>query len=541
MAVDGLLAFLLAGAVASAGPSGPGSPAATPDRESMLATTLAVQNALREGRDFMLHGEFRAAVNALEGQLAYINGNQVYLRLLADAYRGCVKDLRLSKQNEEAQKYLRRLLILDRGAILDTALNGGSGPTAAPTNPVAASATPAAAQPTSPAPAKLTATVRAKSAEDSLDASAAGDRRKDLPRALLERADQEFDNHRYFEARSLYEQVSQADKSAADLCRERWAYCKLYFVVDQMNNSTPEVTAWADLEREVRQALDLAPRLLYGKQLLEEIEKRRNNGKAADVSKPAAAVAVRHSPANDGWALVESANFRIFHNQSPELAERAAAVAEKTRAAMQQKWFGGAGDAWSPKCDIYLFATGDDYSKATGAHNSPGHSTIRMENGRLVVSRIDLHCDDRNMLTAVLPHEATHVVMAGEFGERLVPRWADEGMAVLTEPREKVDRYLNNLPRCRQENRLFRLQDLMQLDDYPRNASYVGSFYSQSVSVVDFLSHQQGGPQEFTRFLHDGLRYGYDKALERHYGLHGFSELEQRWNQYAFQTGIASR
>ena len=46
----------------------------------------------------------------------------------------------------------------------------------------------------------------------------------------------------------------------------------------------------------------------------------------------------------------------------------------------------------------------------------------------------------------MLPHEATHVVLAGQFGDQPVPRWADEGMAVLTEPRDKIDRHLRNLP-----------------------------------------------------------------------------------------------
>jgi tetratricopeptide (TPR) repeat protein len=527
MAMDGLFALVLAGAVVGAGPNGPGSGTSIPDHDSAVATTLAVQTALREGRDCLLRGDFRAAVNALEGQLAYINGNQVYLKVLQDAYRGYVKELRLAKQDAEAQKYLRRLLILDRGAILESGLSGeAAGRGGAP-------------QATLNAQAKPAATARGKSAEDPFDAANTRDKPKSPVQALLERADQSFWGQHYREARALYEQAHQTDDAATNACRERWAYCKLWCVVDQMNQSAGDVTSWPDLEREVRLALDLAPRLDYGKKVLDEIEKRRSSRTQVREAKDQDAVPVRHGTPAEGWSVAESANFRIFHTQSQEQAERTAAVAERTRAAMQLKWFGGAGDAWSPKCDLYLHATADDYSRATGVRNSPGHSSIRVENGRVVVRRIDLHCDEPNMLIAVLPHETTHVVLAGEFGQQLVPRWADEGMAVLTEPRDKVERHLTNLAKCRQENRLFRLQDLMQLDDYPRNATYVGPFYAQSVSLVEFLSRQQG-PQEFTRFLHDGMRYGYDKALERHYGFHGFSDLEQRWSQYAFQTGVAA-
>ena len=237
--------------------------------------------------------------------------------------------------------------------------------------------------------------------------------------------------------------------------------------------------------------------------------------------------------------MAESPNFRIYHKQSSEAAEQAAQVAEGARARVQQKWFGDAGEVWDLKCDLYLHPRADDYSRETGKYNSPGHSTMRVENGRLVVRRIDVHCDDPNMLVAVLPHETTHVVLAGAFGGQLVPRWADEGLAVLTEPREKVQRHLDNLARCRQNNELFHLKDLLLLPDYPENPRYIGAFYAESVSLVEFLSSQKG-PQEFTLFLHDALRYGPEKALPRHYNFQDFNDLEQHWFQSAFNNQRAS-
>jgi len=155
---------------------------------------------------------------------------------------------------------------------------------------------------------------------------------------------------------------------------------------------------------------------------------------------------------------------------------------------------------------------------------------MKLENGRLVVRRIDLHCDDANLLRAILPHEVTHIVLAGEFGERLLPRWADEGMAVMTEPRERIDRHLNNLSRCRQSGQSYRLQELVQMEDYPKDIHDITAFYAESVALVEFLTNQKG-PQAFTQFLHDGMRYGYEKALERNYGYKSFADLEQRWTQ----------
>ena len=411
-----------------------------------------------------------------------------------------------------------------------------------------------------PAPAKP-ATVRLKSEDDDpfleKNALTKSDNRA---RPLLQRAEEEFGNRHYGEARLLYEQAHDADPSVTASCGERWAYCKLSGVVQELNDSNVASSRWSELEREVRAALQLAPKssqtLEYGSSLLTEIQKRRTilaNGtgslatqgpsplpdasKAGEDTQRDPPVPVRHSASqSDGWLLAETANFRIFHNQSKQFVERVAQVAEQTRTRLQLKWFGSSNESWSPKCDLFLHATAQDYSRATGQYNSPGHSLLKMENGRLVVRRMDLHCDDAHMLTAILPHETTHVVLAGEFGARLLPRWADEGMAVLTEPRERIDRHFNNLLKCRQAGQLLRLQELVLLEDYPKDPRAISGFYAQSVALVDFLTNQRG-PQPFTQFLHDGMRDGFEKALQRNYGYRSFADLEQSWSQHAFHEG----
>ena len=156
----------------------------------------------------------------------------------------------------------------------------------------------------------------------------------------------------------------------------------------------------------------------------------------------------------------------------------------------------------------------------------------------MLVRRIDLHCDDTNLLVAVLPHEATHVVLAGKFGSKLVPRWADEGIAVLTEPREKIERHLRNLPQHRQEQTLLSLRQLVQLEDYPEPRR-IGAFYAESVSLVDFLS-RRAGPQVFTQFLRDGMASGYERALQQHYGFRDFADLEKQWTAFAFNGEAGS-
>src|SRR5438552_2214996 len=61
----------------------------------------------------------------------------------------------------------------------------------------------------------------------------------------------------------------------------------------------------------------------------------------------AAAVEVRHLDRHeDGYAVAETANFQIFHNQKRDLVDRVAQAAEASRAGVSRKWFGEAHEAW---------------------------------------------------------------------------------------------------------------------------------------------------------------------------------------------------
>jgi hypothetical protein len=290
----------------------------------------------------------------------------------------------------------------------------------------------------------------------------------------------------------------------------------------------------ADLEKEVSDALVLAPRLEYGRQLLNEIRNRRRRGNAPVVE-------YQDQGRNaQGWFVGETTNFRIYHVQSPELARKAAEVAEQTRTQMYNKWFGRLAANWNPKCEVYLYPTSQDYSRATGVPtSSPGHSSFNLDGGRVMGRQIDLHCHDAaNMLSAVLPHETTHVVLAGNFGDHVVPRWVDEGIAVLTEPHEKVLRHLVKLPGFYRNRQLLEIRQLVHMDDYPEPRS-IDAFYAESVSLVEFLSIRKG-PEVFTQFVREGLQNGYEPALQRYYGYQSFSELEQQWLQYTFGDRLSA-
>lgn len=200
---------------------------------------------------------------------------------------------------------------------------------------------------------------------------------------------------------------------------------------------------------------------------------------------------------------------------------------------MTRRWFREEAKTWNPRCDVYLHANGQMYSKATGAPAaSPGHSSISMEGGRIVVRRVDLRADDPNLSIGVLPHETTHVVLAGRFGQHHVPRWADEGMAVLSEPQDRIQLHLRNLAKHQREGTLFPMSELMRMAEYPEPRR-IGPFYAQSVSVVEFLCRKKDHAT-FAQFLREALDGGYEPALEKYYGYQGFQQLEMDWKRHAF-------
>jgi hypothetical protein len=557
MARFSLLALLGAAAVLAAGPAPDARPQAAPNRDAVIDSALRVQKAMAQAEAFLLNGDSARAVDVLEAELPRINGDRKFLAKLRDAYRAYVPKLYADNQPALARKYLERLCILDHSAAADPALNP------APSKSIRDAQTvtpPPRGTPTltemalnsglPAAPARLTPTVRAK-IDDPFDtanalasASPAADGKRKVAQDLLAQAETEFRKRHYNDARRFFEQAHKADQGCTAGSRERWAYCKLSYVAEKLNQRDQDAAAWAELDREVVSAMELAPRLAEtGRWLQGELRSRCS---AAD---RAEAVAVRHLGANaQGWEVAETSNFRIFHKQSRDLVEKAARIAERTRTAMYRKWFGQAPAAWSPRCDLFLHATAQDYSRVTGQHTgSPGHSRIETESGtgRVVSRRMDMHCDNPNMLEAVLPHETTHAVLAGQFGNQQVPRWADEGMAVLTEPADKVDMHRKNLARCSRDGQLLTVRQLMQLNDYP-SPRQIGAFYAESVSLVDYLT-QQHGPVVFARFVRDGLREGYEPALRRHYGYRDFAELQVRWEQQALaglgdgSTSLAER
>jgi hypothetical protein len=250
----------------------------------------------------------------------------------------------------------------------------------------------------------------------------------------------------------------------------------------------------------------------------------------ADSPSPGSSVGQRGTPIN-GWQVWDTPSFRILH-ANEAVATEAARIAEATRQSQQRLWTGrDDSPAWQPRCDIYLYPSAAVFQTVTGQPaDSPGFSTMGLDAGRVVARRVNLRADHPNLLKAILPHEVTHVVIADLFPNVQVPRWADEGMAVLAEPANEQALRVADLVSPLANGQVFAASDLVAMD-YP-DAKYWSLYYAQSVSLTRYLV-ELGTPAQFVEFIRRGQREGYPAALKAVYQLDSLDALQQNWLAYA--------
>jgi hypothetical protein len=133
------------------------------------------------------------------------------------------------------------------------------------------------------------------------------------------------------------------------------------------------------------------------------------------------------------------------------------------------------------------------------------------------------------VLASVLPHEVTHTVFAHYF-RCPVPRWADEGGAVLSEDDLERSRHDAMVRQILNAGRAIPLVRLFNLRDYPP-AQEVGALYAEGYSVVNFLV-ASSNRQVFLAFVAHGMQYGWDSAVQTHYHYQSVGQLEAAWINY---------
>lgn len=401
--------------------------------------------------------------------------------------------------------------------------------------------------------------------------------RPKAPELSVAAADAAFSAKQYAEAGRMYMALAQ-QKKLPESRRDHLAYCRCAEVVRRINAKPTSAEEWKSIDAEVRQIRDLSPGNWYAEYLRNLTAERSPTSQRARPSNkrvlrgaapeelplgssrsatdstsltqapapaplnpgpspaptpgpvaPSRTPAAPAAPAN--WQIHETKNFRI-HHVDPTLAQEVAQAAEVARDEQVKRWMGGpTATTWTPRCDVYVYPTAQVFSRMTGqTEESPGFSTMGMNAGRIVTRRINLRADHPNLVVAILPHEVTHVVLADLFPSQQIPRWADEGMAVLAEPHSEQRLRAADLDKPLTSGQLFKLNELMVMD-YP-DGKFWSLYYAQSVSLTRFLV-DQGSPAQFIQFVQGAQQRGFESELKRLYKINGFDDLQKRWLDYA--------
>ena len=168
--------------------------------------------------------------------------------------------------------------------------------------------------------------------------------------------------------------------------------------------------------------------------------------------------------------IAETPNFQIRCCTSAERLRELATACERLKARSQTMWLNESSGSWQPRCEVVVHSTVGAYSRTLGpgSERTSGCSTVRLHQGRVAERRIDLRSDAEDWLSDTLPHELTHVVLADRFTERRIPAWADEGISMLAETPDKLQRRLNELRSVIVAGHTLRLSRLVSLETAPR-------------------------------------------------------------------------
>jgi RNA polymerase sigma factor (sigma-70 family) len=221
-------------------------------------------------------------------------------------------------------------------------------------------------------------------------------------------------------------------------------------------------------------------------------------------------------------------NFTVT-GATPDWREKIAAAAEEHRKNLAKIWLGKELPEWKQPCPILVQATdGQVQSSATVFQ----FGNDRPVTGREFTMSMRLEGSLEQLLGNLLPHEITHAILADHF-RRPLPRWADEGAAMMAEQASEHQRQDGFIRKFLADGMALRLSHMFQMQDY---SGHMGVFFAESGSVTRFLVEGQGR-EKFLAFVKMGVESSnWDLAVKQHYDLATVNDLERAWIAWLRKT-----
>jgi hypothetical protein len=224
---------------------------------------------------------------------------------------------------------------------------------------------------------------------------------------------------------------------------------------------------------------------------------------------------------------LETEHFRITHyNQdlAREVAERAEAARERVLAALGL-------EGWTGRARIILHRTQAEYTAQTGRPEwTGGDSKVVGAGGPQASLEIQTWQTSPRLLTSVLPHEITHLVLYANLPTpSRLPVCLHEGFAVMMEPRFRTDYFMDFLRTRLKSQQFIPLADLLACEDYPRDPDI---FYAEGYALLQSLVDRKG--PEAPAKLFKAIAAGGDAKAEllKAWGANSLNELETQWKEW---------
>lgn len=199
------------------------------------------------------------------------------------------------------------------------------------------------------------------------------------------------------------------------------------------------------------------------------------------------------------WQKTASTHFIVMHTGDETLAKAVSERAESYYSTIaadlgytryQNFWL------WDKRVKILIYPTAEAFAAACDA---PSWAAGRANAKKHEIASYKQ--SGEGFLSALLPHEMSHLILADFIGEENIPLWLTEGFAQWEESDRK------SIPAMPASGQKFFLKDLVAMDiRREANRTRVGLFYAQSASVVGYLIKTCGGESfgKFCRALRDG-------------------------------------
>jgi hypothetical protein len=224
-------------------------------------------------------------------------------------------------------------------------------------------------------------------------------------------------------------------------------------------------------------------------------------------------------------ASFRTTNF-VVNAPTPEIAQRVGQWAEYYRKQKAVEWLGHEMPTWPQPCPLIVTVSMEGPSGATTFTFAP--------QGGVTSQKMQIQGPLERLINSVLPHEVTHTVFAYYFRCPL-PRWADEGGAVLSEDDIELDKHDKIVRQILNRGQQFRLRNLLSMRDYPPRHDQVICLYAQGFSLAHYLVYV-GDKQRYLQFVAHGMHKGWDSAAHTYYNARSVEELEQAWLKHLRDT-----